>query len=225
MADSAPKVALLAGATGLIGSHLLNALLDAEDFGRVYAITRRSLAREHPRLANRIVQFDKLETQLRGMRCDVAFCCLGTTLRQAGSEQAFRHVDVDHVLAFARAAKAAQAQRFVFVSSAGASPRSKYFYLRTKGEVEESLGALAFTSLDILQPSALIGWRREPRWVELAAMAFLPLVNPFLTGVREQWRAIPARLVASAMLGAARSGRRGIYRYASRNIRALAQGK
>jgi uncharacterized protein YbjT (DUF2867 family) len=155
----------------------------------------------------------------------VAFCCLGTTIRQAGTEQAFRRVDVDHVLAFARAAKAALAQRFVFVSSAGADPRSKYFYLRTKGEVEESLAALGFTSLDILRPSALIGWRREPRWAELAAMSFLPLVNPFLTGSREQWRAIPARVVASAMLGAARSGRRGIYRYTYSSIRDLAREK
>jgi uncharacterized protein YbjT (DUF2867 family) len=225
MADSAPKVALLAGASGLVGSHLLDALLDAPDFSRVYAVTRRPLGREHPRLANRIVQFDKIESQLKGVACHVAFCCLGTTIRQAGTEQAFRQVDVDHVLAFARAAKAAQAQRFVFVSSAGASPQAKYFYLRTKGEVEESLAKLGFVSLDILQPSALIGWRREPRFVELAAMAFLPLANPFLTGAREQWRAIPARTVGVAMLGAARTGRRGVYRYIYPNILALARSK
>jgi uncharacterized protein YbjT (DUF2867 family) len=95
--------------------------------------------------------------------------------------------------------------------------------MRVKGEVEQALAALGFASLDILQPSALIGWRREPRPVELAAMAFLPLVNPFLTGAREQYRAISARTVARAMLGAARSGRRGVYRYTYPNIRALAQ--
>lgn len=221
MANPDPKVVLLAGASGLVGGHLLDALLDAPDFGRVYAVTRRALNREHPRLANRIVQFDKLETQLKGLTCQVAFCCLGTTIRQARSEPAFRQVDVDLVLAFARAAKAANAQRFVFVSSAGANPQSKYFYLRVKGEVEEALVQLGFASLDLFQPSALTGWRRELRPAELATMIFLPLVNPFLTGAREQFRAIPARSVARAMLGAARSGRRGVYRYQYSSIRAL----
>lgn len=225
MGDSEPKVALLAGASGLVGGHLLDALLESSGYGRVYAISRRPLGHEHPRLANRIVQFDRLEAQLKGTVCNVAFCCLGTTRRQAGSEQAFRQVDVDYVMAFARAAKAAQADRFVFVSSAGADPQSKYFYMRVKGEVEQALVAMKFTSLDILQPSALIGWRREPRPVELAAMVFLPLVNPFLNGPREPFRAIPARTVAEAMIGAARSGRKGVYRYTYANIRALAKSK
>ena len=225
MVDSEPKVALVAGASGLVGSHLLEALLAAPDFGRVYAVTRRPLTLEHPRLANRIVQFEKLEAQLKGTLCHTAFCCLGTTLRQAGSEQAFRKVDVDHVLAFARAARAAQAQRLIFVSSVGAGPQSKHLYLRVKGEVEQALVALGFPSLDILQPSALIGWRRELRPLELAAMVFMPLVNPFLTGSREPFRAISARTVAAAMLGAARSGRRGVYRYTYANIQALARSK
>jgi uncharacterized protein YbjT (DUF2867 family) len=225
VADSEPKTALLAGASGLVGSHLLDALLDAPDFARVYAITRRPLGREHPRLANRIVQFDKLETQLKGFSCQAAFCCLGTTIGQARSQQAFRQVDVDLVMAFARAAKAAQAQRFVFVSSAGADPKSKYFYLRVKSEVEQALEALQFPALDILQPSQLLGLRREPRFPEILSQAFLPLLNPFLTGAREQWRAISARAVARAMVGAARSGRRGVYRYTYANIQALAQSK
>jgi len=225
MADSEPKIALLAGATGLVGGHLLDALLESPAFGRVYAITRRPLGREHPRLANRIVQFDKIEMQLKGLTCHVALCCLGTTIGQARSEQAFRQVDVDVVLAFARAAKAAQAQRFVFISSAGANPNSKYFYLRVKGEVEQALAALQFPSLDILQPSQLLGWRREPRFPEILGQAFLPLFNPFLTGAREQWRAISARTVARAMLGVARSGRRGVYRYTYSSIRELAKSK
>jgi uncharacterized protein YbjT (DUF2867 family) len=225
MADSEPKVALLAGASGLVGGRLLEALLEAPDFARVYAISRRPLGREHPRLANRIVQFEKLESQLKGVTCHVAFCCLGTTIRQARSQQAFRHVDENLVLAFGRAAKAAQAQRLVFVSSAGADPKAKYFYLRVKGEVEKALEGLGIASLDILQPSQLLGWRREPRFPEILSQAFLPLLNPFLTGEREQWRAISARTVAQAMVGAARSGRRGVYRYTHRGIQALAQSK
>src|ERR1700716_220406 len=137
MAEGDPKIALLAGATGFVGNLTLDALLDSSDISRVFAVTRRPLGREHPRLANRIIQFEQIESQLKGLACQVALCCLGTTIRQAGSQQAFRQVDVDAVLAFARTAKAAQAQRFVVVSSVGANPKSKNFYLRTKGEMDK----------------------------------------------------------------------------------------
>lgn len=225
MTDSEPRVALLAGASGFVGGCALEQLLEAPDFTRVFAVTRRPLGREHPRLANRIVQFDKLETQLAGQVCHVAFCSLGTTLKQAGSEQAFRRVDLDYVMAFARAARAAQAERFIVVSSAGADPASKHFYLRVKGEMEQALETLGFASLDILQPGPLLGWRREVRLRELAATALMPVLNPLLTGVRAAYRGIPARIVAAAMVGAARSGRRGVYRYTWAGIRALAASK
>src|SRR5581483_4920783 len=195
MADQEPRVALLAGASGLVGGYVLDALLDAPDFGRVYAVTRRPLGREHSRIANRIVQFDKLETQLKGVTAHVAFCCLGTTMKRAGSEQAFRQVDFDYVLSFARAARVAQAQRFVVVSSAGANPQSKNFYLRVKGEMEQALESLQFPSLDILEPSLLLGWRPEIRPAELAATVFMPLLNPLLGGSKQMYRAIPARTV------------------------------
>jgi uncharacterized protein YbjT (DUF2867 family) len=225
MPDPEPKVVLLAGASGLVGKCALDALLDAPDIGRVFAVTRRSLGREHPRLANRIVQFDKLETQLKGMTCHVAVCCLGTTIRQAGTQQAFRHVDVDYVLAFARTAKAAQAQRFVVVSSAGADVGAQNFYLRTKGEMEAAVANAGFVSLDILQPGPLLGLRSEMRPLEFAALLAMPLVNPFLRGAREAFRGIPAKTVAAAIVGATRSGRRGVQRYTYSGMQALARLK
>ena len=225
MAEAEQKVILLAGASGYVGNLALDALLDSTDISRVYAITRRPLGREHPRLANRTVQFEQIESQLKGLTCHAALCSLGTTIRQAGSEPAFRKVDFDAVLAFARTAKAAQAQRFVVVSSAGADPKSKTFYLRTKGEMEEALVGVGFTSLDILQPSLLLGWRGEIRPLELLGSAFAPLVNPFLTGKRELFRAIPARTVAAAMAGVTRSGRRGVQRYTYSAIQSLARIK
>jgi len=223
MSNGQPKVALLAGASGLTGGYVLEALMAGADFGRVIAVTRRPLAREHPRLANRIVQFERMETQLAGLSCDVALCCLGTTIARAGSREGFREVDVDYVVAFARAALAAKAQRFVVMSSAGADPRSRNFYLRTKGEMEEELEAVGFGSLDILQPGLLLGWRHQMRPLELAAMAFMPLINPFLVGKRAAYRAVSARKVAAAMVGATRSGRRGVQRYTNPGIEALAQ--
>ena len=223
MAEPDGRIALLAGASGLTGGCALDALLGAPDVSRVIAITRRPLGREHPRLANRIVQFERLETQLKGASCDVALCCLGTTQRKAGSQQRFRAVDVDGVVAFARAARAAGAKRFVVVSSAGADPQSRNFYLRTKGDMEQELETLGFESLDILQPALLLAWRSEMRPLELAARALMPLVNPLLRGKYLPYRGISARTVGAAMVGATRSGRRGVQRYTYEGIEALSR--
>jgi uncharacterized protein YbjT (DUF2867 family) len=219
------RVVMLAGASGFVGNFALDAMLGSSDVSRVFAVTRRPLGREHPRLANRIVQFERIEPQLKGFTCQVALCCLGTTLHRAGSQEAFRQVDVDYVMAYARAARAAEANRFVVLSSAGADPGAKNFYLRTKGEMEEALIGLGFPALDILQPSVLLGWRSEMRPLELIARTLMPLVNPFLTGARESYRGIPARTVAAAMVGAARSSRRGVNRYTYGGIESLARMK
>ncbi|HXI67229.1 MAG TPA: NAD(P)H-binding protein [Steroidobacteraceae bacterium] len=223
MAEGDGSVALMAGASGLTGGLTLDGLLAAPDISRVIAVTRRPLGREHPRLANRIVQFERLESQLKGSVADVALCCLGTTLRKAGSQPRFRAVDVDAVLTFARAAKAANARRFVVMSSVGADPRARNFYLRTKGDMEEELEGVGFESLDILQPSMLLAWRAEMRPLELVASALMPLIAPLLRGKYLPYRAIGARTVAAAMLGATRSGRRGVQRYTYEGIQALAR--
>lgn len=215
------KFAVLAGASGLTGGHLLAALLDAPDFARVYAVTRRALGREHSRLANRIVQFDRLESQLKGLACHTAFCCLGSSLQAAGSERAWRAAEIDRVLAFGRAARAAGAQRFVHLScSRAASGRDLGSEL--KRECEQALEGLGFASLDILQPGPLLGLRRDIHPAQLLRAVATVLMTPALSGSREMHRAIPVRTVAAAMLGAARSGRRGVYRYTYSGIRALA---
>src|SRR5665213_625562 len=158
MSETAGKIAVVAGGSGLVGARLLPLLLGASAYARVQALSRRPLPLEHPRLANRVLRFDvPLETQLKGLVCHDAFCCLGTSLRAAGGEAAFRAVDHDLVLAFARAALAAGAQRLVFVSAVGADAGSKNFYLRVKGETERALESLRPRSLDLLQPSLLLG--------------------------------------------------------------------
>lgn len=218
-----PRIALVAGATGLVGGFLLEALLDAPDYARVHALTRRPLGKEHPKLANRIVIFARMAEQLKGLAAQDAFCCIGTTIAEAGSQEAFRAADVDAVLLFARAARAAQVTRFVVVSSVGADSRSKKFYLRTKGEMEEAVADLGFASVDILQPSLLLGPRQAVRPLEITGRIFAPLINPLLTGTREAYRAIPAETVAKAMLGAARRGGRGVYRYTHAAMRQLSE--
>lgn len=214
MAESPGRVALVAGSSGMVGSLLLPLLLQAPQYTRVHALSRRPLPFDHPRMANRVVRFEaSLQAQLKGLQCQDAFCCLGTTIRDAGSQAAFRAVDHDLVLEFSQLALTCGAERMVVVSAAGANAASKNFYLRVKGEMEKALEGLRFRALDILQPSLLLGSRRDLRPLELAAQVAMWLVNPLLLGSRSRYRAIAAATVAAAMCGAAASGRRGVYRY------------
>lgn len=219
--DGGP-VALVAGASGMVGAELVRVLVASGDYRRVIALSRRPLPIESPRLVNRILRFENLESDLRGLACDDAYCCLGTTLRQAGSQQAFRAVDHDLVLRFARFAQAAGARTLVAVSAAGALPEARNFYLRVKGETELALEALRFRSLHLMQPSLLLGPRQQWRAAEALGRVFMPLVNPLLLGRLERWRAIAARDVAAAMRAAARSGRLGVQRYSWRALRTMA---
>ena len=146
MAESAGRTALLAGGSGMVGARLLPMLLNAGEYARVQALSRRPLPLDHPRLANRVVRFDQsLATQLKGLKCQHAFCCLGTTMRDAGSREAFRAVDHDLVLEFAGLALAAGAERFVIVSAVGADSASRNFYLRVKGEMERTIESPALS--------------------------------------------------------------------------------
>ena len=156
----------------------MQALLEAPDYSRVFALTRRPLGREHPKLANRIVVFERMATQLKGLVANDAFCCIGTTIAEAGSQEVFREADLDAVLLFAEAARAAGATRFAVVSSVGASSSSKKFYLRTKGEMEDAVTAMGFASVDIFQPSLLLGPRKQVRTMELIGGLLSPLINP-----------------------------------------------
>lgn len=207
----------------MVGNELVRVLAASGDYRRVIALSRRPLSIEAPRLANRILRFENLENDLRGVTCDDAYCCLGSTIRQAGTQQAFRAVDHDLILQFARFAQAAGAKTLVVISSAGASADSRNFYLRVKGETELALEALRFRSLHLMQPSLILGSRKQWRITEMAGRVVMPLVNPLLLGRYEQWRAIPARTLAAAMRGAARTGRLGVSRHAWRSIRALGQ--
>jgi uncharacterized protein YbjT (DUF2867 family) len=216
------KVALVAGASGLVGGHLIQALLRAPEYSRVIALSRRPLAVEHGKVANRIINFADIEKTLTGTQADEAFCALGTTLKAAGSEAAFRKVDYDCVLAFARAAARAGATRFVMVSSVGANRASSHFYLRVKGEIEEALQGMKAPALDILQPGLLLGLRPQLRPLELAAQIGMSVANLFLWGASMRLRGISAETVGQAMLGAARSGRKSVNRYTYDEIQRLA---
>jgi len=217
------RIALVAGASGMVGLALVRHLASRSDYARIIALSRRPLPIESPRLANRIIRFENMETELRGLSCDDAYCCLGTTLRAAGSQQAFRAVDHDLVVRFARLAQGAGAKALVAVSSAGAAPDARNFYLRVKGETESALEALRLRSLYLLQPGLLLGARAQWRPAEALGRVFMPLLNPLLLGRYECWRGVDVEIVAAAMRTAALSGRLGVHRYSGRALQALAR--
>jgi uncharacterized protein YbjT (DUF2867 family) len=192
--------ALIAGASGLVGGLLLRQLLDAPEYDRVIALVRRPLAVAHPKLGQVVADFSALDRVAADLSCDDAFCCLGTTIGQAGSRAAFRAVDHAAVLAFAWAARRNGARRFFVISSPGADARSRIFYTRVKGEMEEALPVLGFSTLAIFRPSLLLGRRAQPRWGERLGAVLLWLVDPLLLGGWRQYRAIRAEVVARAML-------------------------
>jgi len=207
--QSEGQVAMVAGATGLVGRALVAQLCASPRHMRVVAITRRPLERAPDELEARQVDFSRLEEADPG-RVDVAFCALGTTIAAAGSHEAFRRVDHDYTLAFARFALRGGARRFVLVSSVGAEPASGNFYLRVKGEVEAAVRALPFDAIAILRPGLLLGDRRESRPAEAVARAVAPLLNPLLVGPLAKYRAVGAGRVAAAMVALAEDARAGV---------------
>jgi len=187
-----PQHVLLAGATGLTGEHLLDRLLNEPTITRVLAPSRRPLA-EHPHLENPVGDPAVFLPQLSG-RVDVAICCLGTTIKLAGSEEAFRAVDHDMVVAFGKRAREMGARHLIVVSAIDADPKSKVFYSRVKGEMEQSLRAQNWPQLTIARPSLLLGERIEPRLAEQLAAPLSKLIPGKYRGIeacqlaRALWR-------------------------------------
>lgn len=214
------RIALVAGATGLVGRELLSLLLDDTDVPEVVALTRRPLATPHPKLQQGIVDF----AQLDGFALppvDDYYCCLGTTLARAGSKAAFREVDLVYPLAIARMALASGATRCLFVSAMGADAHSPIFYNRIKGELEGELADLPFRTVCAFRPSLLSGERAEFRGGERIALA---LARPVAALIPARYRPIAAAEVARAMLACAKAREGGRFVIESDEIHRIAAG-
>ncbi|HLD67385.1 MAG TPA: oxidoreductase [Pseudomonas sp.] len=185
-----PQHILLVGGSGLTGEHLLDRLLNEPTVERVLAPSRRPLA-EHPHLDNPLGELQALLPQLSGP-LHTAFCCLGTTLKQAGSQAAFRAVDHDLVLAVGQRARALGARHFLVISALGADPASSVFYNRVKGEMEEALKTQGWPQLTLVRPSLLLGNRREFRLGER-------LAAPLMRCLPGKYRGIEASVLARAL--------------------------
>lgn len=219
------RTALVAGATGAVGRSLLPMLLSEPRYLRVVVVARRppDFTPETNKLDWRVVDFDDLEASLAGLRFDDVYCTLGTTMKRAGSKEAFRKVDFDYVCAVGRHGRAAGATRFLLNSSVGADPRAASFYLRTKGEVEDAICRMGFDSVALVRPSLLLAERDERRWGEEAAARVLPALGGLMRGKLERYRAVSTEVVAAAMLGAAFEPARGRNSYEYERIVALAE--
>lgn len=191
---------LILGATGLVGHHCLNLLLDDEAYENVHVLTRRAvrgLDRE-PKAVQHVIDFDAFIGAGEIPRVGHVFCALGTTMAIAGSKEAFRKVDYGYTVAIAEMALDAGARHFVLVSSLGANTRSPFFYSRVKGEVEEAISALGYPAVTIIRPSIIVGDRPERRLGEQVGAWLLRLAPRFL-------RPVHARDIAAAMVEAART--------------------
>lgn len=213
--------ALVAGPTGLVGRELVQRLLDDPDVVEVVAVTRRPLAIPHPRLTEALVDFEHLQ-DIASPPVDDYFCCLGTTIAQAGSQEAFREVDLVYPVTLAHIALAAGATRCFVVSAMGANPASRVFYTRVKGELEAELARLPFRTLVVLRPSLLAGERAQFRMGERAALA---VMRPLRGLVPARYRVIPAATVARALVAASRSPAAGRFVVESDAIARLAAGE
>jgi len=190
------RTALIAGSTGLIGNQLLALLLESSDYDKVIALSRKPLNLNHPKLENVILTVDRLD-HLATLKADDIFCCLGTTIKQAKSKEAFRKVDFDYPVALAKMLKQNGAQQFLLVSALGANKSSGIFYNRVKGEVEEAISKLGYSCFHIFRPSLLVGDRKEERTGEEAAKVFYRFFG-FL--IPKKYKGIESIKVARAML-------------------------
>ena len=204
------KTALLAGATGLIGSQLLPLLLASERYSKVIVVGRRALHLTHPRLTQVVTDLDKLHDVRLQLIADDVFCCLGTTMRQAGSKEAFRRVDFQYVMTLAELTAGHFASQFMVVSSLGADAEARVYYSRVKGEMEAAVRQVPFRAIHIFRPSLLLGPRAQPRLGEQLAAGALRLLRPLLRGSLLRYQPVLAATVATAMLRAAEEDGGGV---------------
>ncbi|MDL0431722.1 NAD-dependent epimerase/dehydratase family protein [Marinobacter sp. TBZ242] len=191
---------MLLGATGLTGGKVLQGLLDSNHVSSVVTPVRRTLALSHEKLEQHEIDFDRIHEHGELFLVDAIICCLGTTLKKAGSREQFRKVDYGYPLKAAQLGRANGAKAFLLMSAIAASSSSTVFYNRVKGELEDGVKALGYPYLAIYQPSLLLGDRQERRTAEALGMKAMPLINRALLGPLERFRAIEADTVARAMV-------------------------
>lgn len=217
------KSALIIGSTGLIGSELVNLLLDSNDYLKVITFVKRDSGIKHPKLTQYVIDFDKPETYKDLVVGDDFFCTIGTTIKKAGSQDAFRKVDFEYPKQFAAFALDNKVKQFLIISSLNADAMSGNFYLKTKGEIQDFLKNCAFESVAVLQPSLLLGNRTEFRLGEKVGAFFMKAFSFVFQGNLKKYKPIEGKTVAKALLKIAQKNVKGFKIYESDVMQEIGQ--
>lgn len=193
------KTACVIGATGLVGSHLVQQLLDDDDYQTIKIFSRRSVNIDHPKIEEHIVDFGAIDSFKKKIVGDILFSTMGTTIKTAGSKEAQYLVDFTYQYQIAKTASDNGIKHYVLVSSAGANAESKFFYMRMKGELDDAVRELNFNYISILRPATLEGNRVENRAGEKAAIRATAFFSKLIPGLRK-YRPVHASIVARAMI-------------------------
>ncbi|MGB3463824.1 MAG: oxidoreductase [Cyclobacteriaceae bacterium] len=216
------KSALIIGATGLVGNELTQRILSSDDYSQINIISRSKTTFDDYRITETNDDFENLSQHPEQFNVDDVFCCIGTTMKKAGSKEKFVRIDYHYPMEIARLSlKEPSVKNFLIVTAVGANPDSSIFYNQVKGELERDLQKLDFKSLHIFRPSLLLGDRNEFRIWESVAKAFSAFLSFFLIGSEKKIWAIQSEKVAEAMHNVAREGKQGTYFYEPAKIRSL----
>lgn len=215
------KTALLVGATGLVGGLVLEQLLADTYFEKVIVLTRKSLGKSNAKLKEVLVDFNKLDDYATEIKADAVFCCLGTTIKVAGSKEAFKKVDFEYPFKIAQLAKQNGTSTYLLITALGASKNSMIFYNQVKGELEDEVSKLNFDSFHILQPSLIIGERTESRTGEGIAQKLAPVFDALMIGGLKKYKSITAVQIAKAMVHYSKLNDKGIFKHESDELQKI----
>lgn len=200
------KTAIIIGSTGLTGGYLLAELTANPTYSKIIVLVRKASQQNNSKIEELVVDFNKLSDFKNKIIGDDVYCTIGTTIKKAGSQDAFAKVDLEYPLSIAKIAKENGAKHFLLMSSLGANATSGNFYLKTKGTLENNLRDLNFDSLSIFRPSILLGPRTEFRLGEKIGIFFMRLFSFLLLGGLKKYRPIHVKQVAHAMVKAGQDG-------------------
>lgn len=210
------KTAIIIGSSGLVGSHLVEQLIQSPYYSKLILLNRRKSAFTHPKIEERLINFD--QPDLSGLSGDDIFCAIGTTIKKAGSKEAQYKIDCEYPTQFAKILRSTVTSQFILVSSLGAKEESSNFYLSTKGHLEENLTKLHFHSLLILRPSLIMGNRQEFRLGEKIAVVVMKALSPLMMGSLKKYKGVQASAIATKMIAVANQNLNGKHIFESDSI-------
>src|ERR1700749_2448142 len=216
------KKAIIAGASGLIGSKLLTIMLNHAYYDEILILVRKELPIEHKKLVQLVIDFDKLDIHAAAITGHAIFCCLGSTKKKTPDLSVYRKIDHDYSVKLAQLAKQNGVNQYHLVSAIGANSKSSNFYTKMKGETEDDLKKVDLECLHIYQPSFLTGDRKESRPMERMVVGIMKVIDPLLIDGLKKYRSIPAQTVAQAMCNESLKNEAGTFVHSSDKIKLLA---